>query len=158
MNSNLSQKTITENKIDIQDQGENLQKGLTKLVLTVVELLRQILERQAQRRVDSGTLSREEIERLGTAFMKIKEKLIEISHEFGIEHEELQVSLGSLITKDTRLKKATLVDVIDKLIDKKAVIAGQVSISVAEVDLIILDLIASISCATNSHTENTANV
>lgn len=158
MNNKFPQKTITENKIDIQDQGENLQKGLTKLVLTIVELLRQILERQAQRRVDSGTLSREEIERLGTTFMKIKEKLIEISHEFGIEHEELNVSLGSLITKDTRLKKATLVDVIDKLIDKKAVIAGHISISVAEIDLIILDLIASISCATNSHTENTANV
>jgi len=63
--------------------GENLQKGLAKLVLVVIELLRQVLERQAQRRISTGTLTTEEIERLGLAFIQIKQTINTISDQFG---------------------------------------------------------------------------
>ena len=67
----------TIQKIDLD--GDKLQKGLAKLVLAIVELLRQILERQAQRRVSSGNLTAEEVERLGLTFMQLKEKMSDLS-------------------------------------------------------------------------------
>lgn len=109
-------------------------------------MLRQILERQAQRRVSSGTLSPVEVERMGLAFMQIKQKIIQISEEFGLSKEELSINLGPLASSEnTTLNKTSLVDVIDRLLDKGAVIAGQITISVADVDLIVLDLLAMLS-------------
>lgn len=114
--------------------------------MTLVEILRQILERQAQRRVSSGTLSPIEVERLGLAFMQIKEKLTQISEEFGLAREELDASLGALVQSgNSALGTASLVDIIDRLLDKGTVIAGQVTISVADIDLIVLDLFAMLS-------------
>lgn len=53
---------------------DSLEKGLSQVILTVVELLRQLMERQALRRVDGGTLSDDEVERLGVTFMKLAER------------------------------------------------------------------------------------
>ncbi len=123
-----------------------LQKGLAKLVLVIVELLRQILERQAQRRVESGGLSTEEVERLGLAFMHMKEKIAYISEEFGLQKEELEGSLNGLMqSRDPRLTKVTLVDVIDSLLSKGVVIGGRITISVADIELVALDLLATLS-------------
>ena len=86
--------------------GDKLQKGLAKLVLVVVELLRQILERQAQRRIQSGSLTSEEVERLGMAFMQIKQKVGQISEEFGLKPDELDGTLkGMLKTPDSQMVK-----------------------------------------------------
>jgi gas vesicle protein GvpK/gas vesicle protein GvpA/GvpJ/GvpM family len=126
--------------------GQKLQKGLGKLVLTLVEILRQILERQARRRIESGTLTIEEVERLGLAFMQTRQKIIEISKEFGFTAEELDLNVGSLIkSENASLSKISIVDVVDKLLDKGVMVAGQVTISVADVDLIALDLLATLS-------------
>ncbi len=127
-------------------EGDKLQKGLAKLVLAIVELLRQILERQAQRRILSGSLSTEEVERLGLAFMQIKEKMNELSEEFEFSAEELDGVLGGLVkSRNSQLGKASVVDVIDKLLTKGAVIGGRITISVADVDLVALDLLAMLS-------------
>ena len=75
---------------------ERVERGLAQLVLTLVELLRQLLERQALRRIDNGTLSDEEIERLGRAFMKLEQRMEELKREFGLEDEDLQLRLGPL--------------------------------------------------------------
>lgn len=126
--------------------GDKLQKGLSKLVLVVVELLRQVLERQAQRRIDLGTLSETEVERLGLAFMQIKEKVGQISEQFGLAPDELDGTLkGVLHSRDSQLKGATLVDVLDSLLVKGAVIGGRITVSVAEIDLVALDLLATLS-------------
>ena len=75
---------------------EKLERGLAQLVLTVVELLRQLMERQALRRVDGGTLSEEEIERLGRTFMELDKRMAELREEFGLDEEDLNLNLGPL--------------------------------------------------------------
>jgi hypothetical protein len=69
---------------------------LAKLVLTLVEFLRQILEHQAVRRMEGGTLSDEEIEKLGLTLMRLQERLGELKEAFGIADEDLNLDLGPL--------------------------------------------------------------
>ena len=80
----------------IQADPEKLEKGLAHLVLTVIELLRQLMERQALHRIESGTLTEEEIERLGRTFMALAERMEELKEAFGLEDEELNLNLGPL--------------------------------------------------------------
>lgn len=75
---------------------ENVKKGLGQLVLTVVELIRQLLEKQALRRIESGTLSDEEIERLGLTFLGLSEQLAYLKQEFGLTDDDLNLDLGPL--------------------------------------------------------------
>jgi hypothetical protein len=75
---------------------EKLEQGLAKLVLAIVDLLRRLMEKQAIRRIEGGSLTDEEIERLGLAFMRMEEKLEEIKAAFGLENEDLNLNLGPL--------------------------------------------------------------
>jgi hypothetical protein len=75
---------------------EKLERGLAQLVLTIVELLRQLMERQALRRIDGGTLSDEEVERLGRTFMELDKRMEELRTEFGLDEEDLNLNLGPL--------------------------------------------------------------
>ncbi|MBV8947038.1 MAG: gas vesicle protein K [Solirubrobacterales bacterium] len=75
---------------------EDLERGLAQLVLTLVELLRQLMERQALRRIESGTLTDEEVERLGRTFMALSERMEELKRSFGLEDEDLNLNLGPL--------------------------------------------------------------
>ena len=72
------------------------ERGLAKLVLTVVELVRKLMEKQAIRRVEGGGLSDEEIERLGNTFAMLEERMEELKRVFGLEGEELELDLGPL--------------------------------------------------------------
>lgn len=74
----------------------NIEQGLAKLVLTIIELLRQLMERQALRRVENDSLSEEQIEELGLTLMKLEEKMEELKIIFGLEHEDLNIELGPL--------------------------------------------------------------
>ena len=80
----------------IDTDPEKLEKGLAHLVLTVIELLRQLMERQALHRIEGGGLSDEEIERLGRTFMALSERMEELKEAFGLEDEELNLNLGPL--------------------------------------------------------------
>lgn len=75
---------------------EKVEQGLAKLVLTVVELLRQLLERQALRRMDRGSLTDGEIERMGRAFQRLEQKMQELKGVFGLDGEDLNLNLGPL--------------------------------------------------------------
>ena len=75
---------------------ETVERGLAQLVLTLVELLRQLMERQALRRMDEGVLTDDEIERMGETFMKLAERMDELKAEFGLEDEDLNLQLGPL--------------------------------------------------------------
>ena len=75
---------------------ENLEKGLAQLVLTIIELLRQLMERQAIRRIEGGTLTDEEIERLGRTFMALAKRMDELKQTFGLSDEDLNLNLGPL--------------------------------------------------------------
>jgi uncharacterized protein YjiS (DUF1127 family) len=75
---------------------ETVERGLAQLVLTLIELLRQLMERQALRRMDEGSLSDEEIERLGQTFMKLAERMDELKEHFELRDEDLNLNLGPL--------------------------------------------------------------
>lgn len=75
---------------------ENVELGLAKLVLTLIELIRKLLEKQALRRVENGSLSSEEVEKLGLALMRLENKMEELKEHFGIQDEELNIDLGPL--------------------------------------------------------------
>ncbi|SDJ97743.1 gas vesicle protein K [Sediminibacillus albus] len=75
---------------------DNAEEGLTQLVMTVVELIRQLVERQAMKRVEGGNLSEEEIEKLGVALMNLEEKMDELKEIFGLKDEDLNIDLGPL--------------------------------------------------------------
>jgi hypothetical protein len=80
----------------IDADPEHVENGLARLVLTVIELLREILEHQAIRRMDGGTLSDAETERLGLALLKLNEKMTELKATFGLTDEDLNIDLGPL--------------------------------------------------------------
>lgn len=71
-------------------------RELGRLVLTLVEVIRKVLEHQAVRRMDSGTLSPEEIERLGLALLRLRERMNELKSAFGLRDEDLDIDLGPL--------------------------------------------------------------
>jgi Gas vesicle protein K len=78
------------------DDPETAERGLAALVLTIVELLRQLMERQALRRVEDGTVSDEQAERLGMTLMRLDEAMNELTERFGVERSELNIDLGPL--------------------------------------------------------------
>ena len=75
---------------------EQVEKGLAQLVLTLVELLRQLMERQALRLIEQGSVTDEEIERLGVTFMRLEQRMDELKRQFGLEDEDLNINLGPL--------------------------------------------------------------
>ncbi|GAA1909322.1 gas vesicle protein K [Streptomyces sodiiphilus] len=75
---------------------DSVGRDLVALVLTVVELLRQLLERQALRRVDDGELSDDQVERIGTTLMLLEERMTELREHFGLRPEDLNLDLGPL--------------------------------------------------------------
>jgi uncharacterized protein YgbK (DUF1537 family) len=75
---------------------DNVKNGLGQLVLTVVELVRQLLERQAIRRMEGGSLSEAEVEKLGITFMRLSDEIERLKGQFGLEDEDLNLDLGPL--------------------------------------------------------------
>lgn len=94
------QLSFTESAIPerISADPEEVENGLARLVLSIIELVRRLLEKQALRRMDSGNLTDEEIERLGEALMKLEEKMEELKVVFGLDGDDLNLSLGPIKT------------------------------------------------------------
>jgi hypothetical protein len=80
----------------INAQPDSAGQELGRLVLTLVDVLRKVLEHQAVRRMDSGALSPEEIERLGLALLRLSERMEELKSAFGLRNEDLDIDLGPL--------------------------------------------------------------
>ena len=83
-------------RIRIDADPESVEKGLVTLVLTLVELLRQLMERQALRRVEQGSLTDDQIERIGSTLMALEERMAELRDHFGLTVEDLNLDLGPL--------------------------------------------------------------
>ena len=83
-------------RLDADDDPRATERGLATLVLTIVELLRQLMERQALRRVDDGTVTDAQAERIGYTLMRLEERMNELLVEFGLEPEDLNIDLGPL--------------------------------------------------------------
>jgi len=80
----------------INFEPAKVEQGLAKLVLTLVELIRRLMEKQAIRKVEGGTLTDAQLERLGEAFRRLEAKMSELKRVFGLEDEDLNLDLGPL--------------------------------------------------------------
>jgi hypothetical protein len=80
----------------INIDAHSVEQGLAKLVLTLIEFIRRLLEKQAVRRMEGGDLSPEQIEELGLALMRLEAKLQELKTEFGLADEDLNLDLGPI--------------------------------------------------------------
>lgn len=87
---------MTGTRLDVD--AESVGRDLATLVLTVVELLRQLMERQAIRRVDQGDLSDDQMERIGTTLMLLDERMTALCEQHGIDPRDLNLDLGPLGT------------------------------------------------------------
>ncbi len=88
---------ITQRSLErIDCSQETIEQGLAKLVLGLIELLRQLLERQAIRRMEGGTLSDAQVEEMGLALMKLEQKIKELAQQFDLRPEDLNLNLGPL--------------------------------------------------------------
>jgi Gas vesicle protein K len=80
----------------VEIDKDAVRRDLMKLVLTIVELLRQLMERQAIRRVDQGDLTDVEEEDLGTSLMLLQEAMDDLTEQFGLTADDLNIDLGPL--------------------------------------------------------------
>ena len=78
----------------VEIDKDSVERDLMKLVLTIIELLRQLMERQVIRRVDQGDLSEDQIEDLGTSLMHLEEAMDELTERFGLTADDLNIELG----------------------------------------------------------------
>ena len=84
---------VLPERVDIAP--EDVERGLAGLVLGLVELLRQVLEKQAVRRMEGGTLTDDEIERVGLALMRLERKVRELAEQFGLTEDDLRIGVGA---------------------------------------------------------------
>ena len=92
---------IAEQSLDsltgrVSADPETVERGLVQLVLTLVELIRQLMERQAVRRLDAGAMTPEETERVGLTLMLLEKRMGELRDHFGLTPEDLNLDLGPL--------------------------------------------------------------
>jgi hypothetical protein len=87
---------VTADRVDLD--ADTVGRDLVALVLTVVELLRQLMERQAIRRIDEGDLTDDQVERIGRTLMLLDERMAELRDHHGLSPEDLNLDLGPLGT------------------------------------------------------------
>lgn len=87
---------MTASRVDLD--SEEMGRDLVALVLTVVELLRQLMERQALRRIDQGDLTDGQIDEIGTTLMLLDQRMTELCEQHGVRPEDLNLDLGPLGT------------------------------------------------------------
>ena len=78
----------------INADAATVEQGLAKLVLSLIDLLRRLLEKQAIRRMEAGSLDDDEIERMGLTFLRLERRMAELKETFGLEDEDLDLNLG----------------------------------------------------------------
>lgn len=111
-------------------------QGVGRLVLTLTDVIRQLLERQAGRRMEAGALSPVEVEQLGRALMKLEQRIGELKRVFELDaEEELDIRLGSL--DGTEL---SVVELADALLAKGVTLSGDLTLSIAGIDLLYVVL------------------
>lgn len=86
-------RALLPERIDLDP--DKIERGLAGLVLTLVEFLRQVLERQAIRRMEGGTLTDDEVERVGLALMRLEQKVGELAEQFGLDRDDIQLRIGA---------------------------------------------------------------
>ena len=80
----------------IEADPEKVEQGLARLVLTLIEVLRKVLEHQAVRRMEGGSLTDAEVERLGLTLLRLNDRMEELKGVFGLTDDDLSIDLGPL--------------------------------------------------------------
>jgi Gas vesicle protein K len=94
MSSEQNNPSVPQSRVDCTP--ENIEQGLARLVLSLIELLRQLLERQAIRRMEGNSLTDHQVEDMGAALMKLEAKIHELANHFGLTPADLNLDLGPL--------------------------------------------------------------
>lgn len=119
--------------------------GLAPLLLTVVELIRQLMEAQVIRRMDRGEISDRDLDRAAESLRKLEEQVIEICEIFEIDPAELNIDLGEVGTllpktggyyPGERSTSPTILELLDRLLNTGVVLQGDVDLGLADIDLI----------------------
>jgi hypothetical protein len=92
----IAESTLNSLTRRVDADPETVERGLVQLVLTLVELLRQLMERQAVRRLDAGAMTPEETERVGRTLMLLENRMAELRDYFGLTQDDLNLDLGPL--------------------------------------------------------------
>ena len=87
---------VVQPRMRLDTHPESVERDLAGLVLTIVELVRQLVERQALRRIDVGDLPDEQVDRIGTTLMLLDSRMDEVCEQFGISRADLNIDLGPL--------------------------------------------------------------
>ncbi len=139
ININSESQVISLNKSDNKDAG------LAPLLLTVLELLRQLMEAQVIRRMDQELLTDEELERAGDSLHQLEKQIVQLCEIFGIDPADLNIDLaeiGTLLPKEGDYypgkpsEKGSVLELLDRLLDTGIVVDGAVDIGLAKLDLI----------------------
>jgi hypothetical protein len=118
--------------------------GLAPLLLTVVELIRQLMEAQVIRRMDSGDLSDDDLDRAAESLRQLEAQVICLCHVFDIDPADLNIDLGevgTLLPKNgyypgERSTSPTILELLDRLLNTGVVLEGNVDLGLAQIDLI----------------------
>lgn len=118
--------------------------GLAPLLLTVVELIRQLMEAQVIRRMDSGSLSEEELDRAAESLQRLEEQIINLCEIFDIDPADLNIDLGeigSLLPKQgyypgENSDRPSILELLDRLLHTGIVVQGDVDLGLAQLNLI----------------------
>ena len=90
----LSEVSVLPRQINADET--TLQKYLAKLVLALIDVIRRLMERQAARRVNAGSLTDDEVERMGETFLRLDRRMTELRAIFGLEGDDLDINLGRI--------------------------------------------------------------
>lgn len=127
----------------------NSKAGLAPLLLTVVELVRQLLEAQIIRRMEGGILSESDLDRAAESIQKLQEQILHLCEIFEVDPKELNINLGEFGTllpepgsyypgEDST--KPSVLELVDRLLNTGVVVEGNVDLGLAKLDLIHLKL------------------
>jgi Gas vesicle protein K/Gas vesicle protein len=137
--------TIADDNNLPNSETKSNKNGIAQLLLTVVELLRQLLEAQVIRRMDNNILSEQELDQAAESLQKLEAQIIEMCRIFEIDPSELNLELGeagSLLPKNGSYypgesgNSASIVEVLDRLLHTGIVVEGNVEVGLAQLDLI----------------------
>ena len=127
--------------------------GLAKLVLALVNVIHELLERQAMRRIEGGSLNEVQAEALGEALMRQALTILELCDQLGVTEEDLAIDLGAPRASHGRARvsinqgnfahtvpSSTLGDLLERILDKGVVISGDIKIKLVEVELLTIQI------------------
>lgn len=134
--------------LDLSPNPTNRDAGLAQLLLTVVELVRQLMEAQVIRRMEAGNLSEAEIDRAAESLRQLEAQVLQLCEVFDIDPAELNIDLGeigSLLPRSEYYpgessENASILELLDRLLDTGIVVDGDVDVGLTDINLIHLRL------------------